>query len=75
MCPHIFAIGDTVGNPMLNDKASHQGRVVAEAAAGVGLTEMDTSAEAGRSGWSPPLEGVGPDDRERERRGAHPPDC
>jgi len=31
---HIFAIGDIVGNPMLAHKASHQGRVAAEAAAG-----------------------------------------
>jgi dihydrolipoamide dehydrogenase len=32
--PHIFAIGDVVGNPMLAHKASHEGRVAAEAAAG-----------------------------------------
>lgn len=32
--PHIFAIGDIVGNPMLAHKAVHQGHVAAEAAAG-----------------------------------------
>jgi len=32
--PHIFAIGDVVGNPMLAHKASHEGRVAAESAAG-----------------------------------------
>ncbi len=32
--PHIFAIGDVVGQPMLAHKASHEGRVAAEAAAG-----------------------------------------
>jgi dihydrolipoamide dehydrogenase len=32
--PHIFAIGDVVGHPMLAHKASHEGRVAAEAAAG-----------------------------------------
>jgi dihydrolipoyl dehydrogenase len=32
--PHIFAIGDIVGPPMLAHKASHEGRVAAEAAAG-----------------------------------------
>ena len=32
--PHIFAIGDVVGPPMLAHKASHEGRVAAEAAAG-----------------------------------------
>ncbi|CAH2604872.1 lipoamide dehydrogenase [Rhodovastum atsumiense] len=32
--PHIFAIGDIVGQPMLAHKATHEGRVAAEAAAG-----------------------------------------
>ncbi|HSK38581.1 MAG TPA: dihydrolipoyl dehydrogenase [Arenibaculum sp.] len=32
--PHIFAIGDVVGQPMLAHKATHEGRVAAEAAAG-----------------------------------------
>jgi len=31
---HIFAIGDVVGHPMLAHKATHQGHVAAEAAAG-----------------------------------------
>jgi len=33
--PHIFAIGDIVGGPMLAHKASHEGRVAAEAASGL----------------------------------------
>lgn len=33
--PHIFAIGDIVGAPMLAHKASHQGKVAAEVAAGM----------------------------------------
>ena len=33
--PHIFAIGDLVSGPMLAHKASHQGHVAAEAAAGL----------------------------------------
>jgi dihydrolipoamide dehydrogenase len=33
--PHIFAIGDIVGQPMLAHKATHEGRVAAEAAAGL----------------------------------------
>jgi dihydrolipoamide dehydrogenase len=33
--PHIFAIGDIVGQPMLAHKASHEGKVAAEAAAGL----------------------------------------
>src|SRR4051794_33349489 len=32
--PNIFAIGDIVGQPMLAHKATHEGRVAAEAAAG-----------------------------------------
>lgn len=33
--PHIFAIGDIVGQPMLAHKAVHEGHVAAEAAAGL----------------------------------------
>ena len=32
--PHIFAIGDLAGGPMLAHKASHEGKIAAEAAAG-----------------------------------------
>lgn len=32
--PHIFAIGDVVGDPMLAHKATHQGKVAAEVIAG-----------------------------------------
>ena len=33
--PHIFAIGDVVGNPMLAHKATHEGKVAAEVIAGL----------------------------------------
>jgi dihydrolipoamide dehydrogenase len=33
--PHVFAIGDVIGQPMLAHKASHEGKVAAEAAAGL----------------------------------------
>ncbi|HET8940768.1 MAG TPA: dihydrolipoyl dehydrogenase [Rudaea sp.] len=33
--PHIFAIGDIVGNPMLAHKATHEGKVAAEVCAGL----------------------------------------
>ena len=33
--PHIFAIGDVVGEPMLAHKAVHEGKVAAEVAAGI----------------------------------------
>ena len=32
--PHVFAIGDVTGNPMLAHRATHQGHVAAEVAAG-----------------------------------------
>jgi len=32
---HIFAIGDVVGNPMLAHKATHEGKIAAEAVAGM----------------------------------------
>ena len=32
--PHIFAIGDLIGQPMLAHKAVHEGRVAVEVAAG-----------------------------------------
>lgn len=32
--PHIFAIGDVIGNPMLAHKATHQGKIAAEVIAG-----------------------------------------
>jgi dihydrolipoamide dehydrogenase len=33
--PHIFAIGDIVGQPMLAHKATHEGKVAAEVCAGM----------------------------------------
>lgn len=33
--PHIYAIGDIVGNPMLAHKATHEGRIAAENCAGL----------------------------------------
>ncbi len=44
--PHIFAIGDVVGQPMLAHKAVHEAHVAAEVAAGqqLGSTELSRSA-------------------------------
>ena len=36
--PHIFAIGDVVGEPMLAHKATHEGKVAAEVIAGHDVT-------------------------------------
>ncbi len=45
--PHIFAIGDIVGQPMLAHKAVHEGHVAAEVAAG----EATGNAELARSSF------------------------
>ncbi len=36
---HIFAIGDIIGQPMLAHKATHEGKLAAEVAAGEGVTD------------------------------------
>jgi dihydrolipoamide dehydrogenase len=42
--PHIFAIGDVVGVPMLAHKATHEGKTAAEVIAGVPGAEFDPRA-------------------------------
>ena len=44
--PHIFAIGDIVGQPMLAHKATHEGHVAAEVAAGELLNDTALSRAA-----------------------------
>jgi pyruvate/2-oxoglutarate dehydrogenase complex dihydrolipoamide dehydrogenase (E3) component len=45
--PHIFAIGDLAGGPMLAHKATHEAKVAAEVAAGYSHQPPD-----GRSSWA-----------------------
>ena len=40
--PHIFGIGDIVGNPMLAHKATHEGKVAAEVASGMATAFVAT---------------------------------
>ena len=42
--PHIFAIGDVAGEPMLAHKAAHEGKVAAEAIAGRASAAFDPQA-------------------------------
>jgi dihydrolipoamide dehydrogenase len=42
--PHIYAIGDIVGNPMLAHKATHEGKVAAEVIAGDSSVTFDARA-------------------------------
>ena len=44
--PHIFAIGDIVGQPMLAHKAVHEGHVAAEVAAGEAQNNPDLARSA-----------------------------
>ncbi len=44
--PHVFAIGDIVGNPMLAHKAMHEGHVAAEVAAGEQLGDAHLARAA-----------------------------
>ncbi len=50
--PHIFAIGDIAGNPMLAHKAVHEGHVAAEAAAGQ-KSHFDARVDSRR--WPTPI--------------------
>jgi dihydrolipoamide dehydrogenase len=42
--PHIYAVGDVVGPPMLAHKAMHEAKVAAEVIAGVSGAEFDARA-------------------------------
>jgi len=67
--PHIFAIGDVVGNPMLAHKAVHEAHVAAEAAAGQ-KAHFDASAIPGVAYTYPEVAwaGLGEDEAKRQGR-------
>ncbi|GHU28360.1 dihydrolipoyl dehydrogenase [Betaproteobacteria bacterium] len=56
--PHIFAIGDVVGNPMLAHKGVHEGHVAAEVAAGQ-KTAFDATVIPGVAFTHPEVAWVG----------------
>jgi len=56
--PNIFAIGDVTGNPMLAHRATHQGHVAAEVAAGH-LAALDTTLIPSVAYTQPELAWVG----------------
>jgi dihydrolipoamide dehydrogenase len=56
--PHIFAIGDVVGEPMLAHKATHEGHVAAEVAAGRN-SRIDARAIASVAYTDPEIAWVG----------------
>jgi dihydrolipoamide dehydrogenase len=65
--PHIFAIGDIVGQPMLAHKAVHQGHVAAELAAGH-RASFDASVIPSVAYTSPEIAWVGMTEDEARRR-------
>jgi dihydrolipoamide dehydrogenase len=66
--PHIFAIGDVVGQPMLAHKATHEGKVAAEAAAGL-KTRFEASVIPSVAYTDPEIAWVGLTETDASARG------
>jgi dihydrolipoamide dehydrogenase len=66
--PHVFAIGDVVGQPMLAHKATHEGKVAAEAAAGL-KTHFDASVIPSVAYTDPEVAWVGLTETDAKARG------
>jgi dihydrolipoamide dehydrogenase len=66
--PHVFAIGDIVGQPMLAHKAVHEAHVAAEAAAG-GKSHFDASVIPGVAYTDPEVAWVGLTETEAKAQG------
>jgi dihydrolipoamide dehydrogenase len=66
--PHIFAIGDIVGQPMLAHKATHEGRVAAENCAGL-KSYFDARVIPGIAYTDPEVAWVGVTEAEAKSQG------
>jgi dihydrolipoamide dehydrogenase len=66
--PHIFAIGDIVGPPMLAHKATHEGKVAAEVAAG-GKSSFDARVIPSVAYTDPEIAWVGVTETEAQADG------
>ena len=66
--PHIFAIGDVVGQPMLAHKAVHEGKVAAEAASGM-KTFFDAAVIPSVAYTDPEVAWVGLTENEAKAKG------
>ena len=66
--PHIFAIGDLVGQPMLAHKATHEGKVAAEVAAGQ-KSEFDARVIPSVAYTDPEIAWVGVTETEAKAKG------
>lgn len=67
--PHIYAIGDVAGNPMLAHKAMKEGLVAAAVIAGDNSAEQDAVAIPGVVYTSPELAWVGLSEEEAKNKG------
>ncbi|HEY6511978.1 MAG TPA: dihydrolipoyl dehydrogenase [Burkholderiaceae bacterium] len=67
--PHIFAIGDIVGQPMLAHKAVHEGHVAAEVAAGDDKARFDARVIPSVAYTDPEVAWVGLTEDEAKARG------
>jgi dihydrolipoamide dehydrogenase len=65
---HIFAIGDVVGQPMLAHKASHEGKIAAEVAAGL-KSGFDARVVPSVAYTDPEVAWVGVTETEAKQRG------
>ncbi|NNK97849.1 MAG: dihydrolipoyl dehydrogenase, partial [Xanthomonadales bacterium] len=66
--PHIFAIGDLVGQPMLAHKATHEGKVAAEVCAGM-KSAFDARVIPSVAYTDPEVAGVGVTELEAKEQG------
>ncbi|MGE4558876.1 MAG: dihydrolipoyl dehydrogenase [Desulfobulbus sp.] len=66
--PHVYAVGDVVGEPMLAHKAAHQGKVAAEVIAGKSSCFSATAIPA-VAYTSPEIAWVGLTDKEVQQQG------
>jgi dihydrolipoamide dehydrogenase len=66
--PHIFAIGDLVGQPMLAHKATHEARVAAETVAGM-KSHFDARVIPSVAYTDPEIAWVGVTEREAKEKG------
>jgi len=67
--PHIFAIGDIVGQPMLAHKATHEGHVAAEVAAGDTKAAFDARVIPSVAYTDPEVAWVGVTEDEAKAKG------
>ncbi|RDS79095.1 dihydrolipoyl dehydrogenase [Dyella monticola] len=66
--PHIFAIGDLIGQPMLAHKATHEARVAAEVVAGM-KSHFDARVIPSVAYTDPEIAWVGVTEREAKEKG------